>query len=125
MRVAGLGLSLCICLCAVAVLAVGAVAEAQPAPDRAGAAAHFAQAEAAFARGDFVAAGQSFDAAYAADPNPISLFNAARSWERAGEPVRAANLYRRFLADAASDTPNRDRATASLAELRKKLGRIE
>lgn len=105
-----------------------APAQAQGAPattDVATAEARFAEGEAAFDKGDFVRAAESFDAAYAADPNATSLFNAARSWERAGEAVRAANLYRRFLKTAPADTPFRERATASLAELAKRLGRIE
>lgn len=106
---------------------VAAPAPAAPAAsaDVARAQAKFAEGEAAFSRGDFLAAAQAFDAAFAADPNPTSLFNAARSWERAGETVRAANLYRRFLRDAPGDTPYRERATASLAELGRRLGRIE
>lgn len=98
---------------------------APAANDVATAQARFAEGEAAFEKGDFVRAAGAFDAAYAADPNATSLFNAARSWERAGEAVRAANLYRRFLKTAPADTPFRERATASLADLAKRLGRIE
>ncbi|MBK8937108.1 MAG: hypothetical protein IPM79_05565 [Polyangiaceae bacterium] len=85
----------------------------------------FLEGEAAFARGDFTLAGRSFEAANELDAQPTSLFNAARSWERAGEPQRAANLYRRFVDGAPPDTPNRDRATQSLSELAAQLGRLE
>lgn len=108
-----------------AAFVVGAVLPAfATQPDPAFAAQRFAEGEAAFARGDFGAAGQSFEQAYDADPNPSSLFNAAKSWERGKDAVRAANLYRRFLDEAPNDTPNRDRATSALAELSGQLGRL-
>jgi len=100
--------------------------EADPAGDAtANAAAHFAEGERAFIRGDFVQAAAEFEAAYLANPHPISLWNAAFSWERAGERVKAANFYRRFLAEAPSETANRDRATSSLRELQKSVALIE
>lgn len=111
-------------LCA-ALAPVGPRALAAPGGDPAAAEEAFARGEAAFTRGDFATAAKSFEAAYAKDPHPICSFNAARSWERANEPARAANLYRRFLQEAPEDTPNRDRATASLGELARSLGRIE
>ncbi len=89
------------------------------------AAAHFTEGERAFERGDFVRAAGEFEAAYRENPHPTALWNAAWSWERAGERVKAANFYRRFLAEAPSETQNRNRATASLSELGKSLGRIE
>lgn len=108
-----------------AAIVLGATPKAAAAaPDPTTAAQRFSEGEAAFSRGDFSAAGLSFEAAYDADPNPSSLFNAAKSWERASETSRAANLYRRFLDEAPNDTPNRDRATAALNELGGRLGRL-
>lgn len=120
-------------LVASALVATAASALAQPPPTGAAQADDprqraerlFLDGEAAFARGDFTLAGRSFEEANQLDPQPTSLFNGARSWERAGEPARAANLYRRFLDGAPPETPNRDRATQSLAELAGKLGRLE
>lgn len=89
------------------------------------AAQRFAEGERAFERGDFVRAATEFEAAYRENPHPTALWNAGFSWERAGERVKAANFYRRFLAEAPNDTQNRDRATAALKELGKTLGRIE
>jgi tetratricopeptide (TPR) repeat protein len=89
------------------------------------AAQRFAEGERAFERGDFVRAATEFEAAYRENPHPTALWNAGFSWERAGERVKAANFYRRFLAEAPNETQNRDRATASLNELGKTLGRIE
>jgi tetratricopeptide (TPR) repeat protein len=89
------------------------------------AASRFTEGERAFERGDFVRAAGEFEAAYRENPHPTALWNAAFSWERAGERVKAANLYHRFLAEAPSETQNRDRATAALSELKKTLGRIE
>lgn len=116
--------TLAIWIGAALLLGLPAVTFAGP-PDPQLAEQRFGDGEAAFERGDFVAAGRSFEAAYDADPSPSSLFNAAKSWERAGEAARAANLYHRFLDEAPSDTANRDRATAALAELGQKLGRVE
>lgn len=118
--------ALWISLCANAATA-GIAGADEPAPEAPGAAAgrHFASGEAAYEAGDFSRAGASFEAAYEAQPHPIALWNAARSWERAGEPVRAANLYRAFLNQAPPDTPHRDRATQALAELSKRVGRLE
>jgi tetratricopeptide (TPR) repeat protein len=95
------------------------------APSQRGAAERFAAGEEAYARGDFVRAGDAFEAAYAADPQPASLWNAARSWHRAGERARAANLYRRYIREAPADAPDRDEATRAMLELVERLGRLE
>ena len=89
------------------------------------AAQRFAEGERAFQAGDFVRAAGEFEAAYRENPHPTALWNAGFSWERAGERVKAANFYRRFLAEAPSDSANRDRAISSLKDLGASLGRIE
>ncbi len=96
-----------------------------PAPDVDRAAAHFATGEQAYASGDFVRAADAFEAAYAADPQPSSLWNAARSWHRAGEKARAANLYPRYVRDTPGHAADRDEATRALLELGARLGRLE
>lgn len=92
--------------------------------DGASAGEHFRAAEAAFERHDYVAAGTEFDAAYADSPHESALFNAALSWERAGELARAANLYRRYLRVAPADAKDRAKAAASVDELSRRLGTL-
>jgi tetratricopeptide (TPR) repeat protein len=89
------------------------------------AAKRFDEGERAFARGDYVKAGEAFDAAYEAKPHEAALWNAARSWERAGEIARAANLYRKYLRTAPDDAPDRRRATTALDALAPKVARLE
>jgi tetratricopeptide (TPR) repeat protein len=85
----------------------------------------FEQGEQAYNAGDFVQAAKSFDEAYHLAPHYAPLWNAARSWDRAGEQTRAANAYARYLRAAPADAPDRDAATQALAVLASKLGRIE
>jgi tetratricopeptide (TPR) repeat protein len=85
----------------------------------------FERGEVAFAAGDFALAANSFEEAYRHVPHYASLWNAARSWERAGEQTRAANGYAKYLRSSPADAPDRDSATAALAALAEKLGRIE
>jgi hypothetical protein len=89
---------------------------------RKAAAQWFADGERAFKAREFVRAGDAFEAAHRLAPHPSALFNAARSWERAGEIARAANLYARYVREAPADAPDRERVATSLAELASKLG---
>jgi antitoxin (DNA-binding transcriptional repressor) of toxin-antitoxin stability system len=89
------------------------------------AARHFADGQKAFTAGDYPHAGDEFEAAYRDKPHHAPLWNAARSWQRAGEDVRAANLYAHYLRVAPPDAPDRDQATASLRTLASRMGRIE
>jgi hypothetical protein len=89
------------------------------------AAKEFHDGERAFAAGDFRKAAESFEAAYRAKPHHAPLWNAARSWGKAGEPVRAANLLEKYLQEAPAGARDRDQATAALADLEKRLGRLE
>jgi hypothetical protein len=86
---------------------------------------HFNLGTEAFRRGDFLTAGQEFDRAYATAPHPDALWNAAQAWERSQELARAANRYALFLEFAPPSAPDRDRATAALARLAPRLGRLE
>ncbi len=117
-----------ICL-TLSALAVGSAAIGAPedhdASAEAEAASRFADGERAFSRGDFAKAGESFAAAYAAKPHEAALWNAARSFEKAGEIARAANLYRRYLRSSPDDAPDRARAAAALDGLAPKLCRLE
>lgn len=89
------------------------------------AARHFADGQKAFAAGDYPHAGDEFEAAYRDRPHHAPLWNAARSWQRAGDEIRAANLFARYLREAPADAPDRDQANASLRALTARLGRIE
>jgi hypothetical protein len=105
-------------------LLVPSIAVAAPDADRT-AARHFADGQKAFTAGDYAHAGGEFEAAYRDKPHHAPLWNAARSWQRAGEDVRAANLYARYLREAPPDAPDRDQATAALRTLTARMGRIE
>lgn len=109
----------------VALVLVPRTSLAAPADADRTAARHFADGQKAFAAGDYAHAGDEFEAAYRDKPHHAPLWNAARSWQRAGEDVRAANLYARYLREAPPDAPDRDQATTALRGLTGKMGRIE
>jgi len=85
----------------------------------------FEQGERAYEMRDYALAAKSFAEAYRAAPHYASLWNAARSWDHAGEQTRAANAYAQYLRAAPADAPDRDAAMAALGALAEKLGRIE
>jgi hypothetical protein len=97
----------------------------RPADGDRSAARHFADGQKAFAAGDYPHAADEFEAAYRDKPHHAPLWNAARSWQRAGEDIRAANLYARYLREAPPDAPDRDQATSALRGLTGRMGRIE
>ena len=109
----------------VALVALASPSLAFAAPDDRSAARHFVDGQKAFTAGDYAHAGDEFEAAYRDKPHHAPLWNAARSWQRGGEEVRAANLYARYLREAPPDAPDRDQATAALRTLTSRLGRIE
>jgi hypothetical protein len=120
-------------ICAAIALAVATAS--LPAPVRAqsddrkaqirSAKAQYEEAERAYKGGDFRRAAELFEGAYKAAPHHSPLWNAARSWMRVNEDVRAANLLERYLREAPGDAPDRDRATQAITELDRRLGRIE
>jgi len=103
------------------VLSVAGPAAADPKE----AARAFAEATRAFEAGDYVRAGEAFELAYREGPHYSPLWNAARSWDHAGDEIRAANLYARYLREAPPEAPDRDRATAALVRLSAHLGKVE
>jgi tetratricopeptide (TPR) repeat protein len=103
----------------------GQEAEAQSTERRGAARSYFEQGERAYEARDYVLAAKAFDEAYRAMPHYAPLWNAARSWERAGEQTRAANAYAKYLRSAPADAPDRDAAMAALGALAERLGRIE
>ncbi|MEZ4407155.1 MAG: PEGA domain-containing protein [Polyangiales bacterium] len=94
-----------------------ALSQPTPAARRVEAQRAFAQAEAAFSAGDWRAAAEGFTEANALLPHPHAVFNAARSWERAGEVPRAIEQYARYVAMATTDA-ERTEGEAALARLR-------
>jgi len=93
--------------------------------DRRAAAGLFNEGTKAFAAGAYRVAAGDFESAYARAPHHAPLFNAARSWHRAGELPRAATLYARYLAMAPADARDRAAASAGLAEIGPRLVRFE
>src|SRR5262245_7274448 len=91
-------------------LTIAAPAAADEAADARAAAAAFKEGQRAFRAGDDRRAAEQFELAYHDKPHHSPLWNAAQSWEKAGEYVRAGNLYARFLRDAPPDTPDRNQA---------------
>lgn len=85
----------------------------------------FEEGERAFEAHDYVLAARAFEQAYRAAPHHAPVWNAARSWDRAGEWARAANAYAKYLRLAPADAPDRNAATEALETLGAKLGRIE
>jgi hypothetical protein len=85
----------------------------------------FIEGQAAFDKGDYRQAGEAFEAAYALRRHYAPLWNAAQSWQRAGDDLRAANLLDRFLQEAPADAPDRQAATAALVDVGRRLGRVQ
>ena len=93
------------------------------ADDRERAAVHFAAAAAAEKRGDWRSAIVEYEQAYAAAPHPSVLFNMANAHEKLDEHRRAAELFRRYLADSpeAEDRGSVQRRIAALRDRRSRL----
>lgn len=104
-------------------VAIPAMAETEE--DRKEAGKLFVEGQRAFTTGDFRHSAESFEAAYQKVPKLPALWNAARAWHRAGEPVKAANLYASYLDKAPPKAPDRASAIKSMKELESKLGRLE
>ena len=80
------------------------VAAAQPV-DKAAAQAAFAEGQQRYAAGEYLPAAVKFEAAYAADPDPVYLFNVAQAYRLGNACGKAAGYYRRFL-EAVPNPPN-------------------
>jgi hypothetical protein len=116
--------TLLLALVAIAPIALPSTARADDDPGTVAAVA-FEEGARAFAVGDYPRAAAAFDRAYAAQPHHDVLWNAARAHQRAGDDVRAANLYARYLREAPPDARDRDTASASLTTLAKTLARLD
>lgn len=89
------------------------------------AAKDFAEGDRAFREGDYRGAAQAYERAYHRLPHHSALWNAARSWHRAGELAKAANLYAQYLREAPPNARDRNNAQKALNELSNKLARLE
>jgi hypothetical protein len=124
-RAVALGTTLCV---GVAIASWSPLAAAQDAPstdDRNEAGKDFADGDRAFKAGDYRAAAQAYEAAYKLMPHHAALWNAARSWHRAGDLPRAANLYAQYLQEAPASARDRNNALKALKELSPKLAHLE
>jgi hypothetical protein len=103
-----------------------ASADASPtADDRKAASEAFRDGDRAYKAGDFRHAAEAYHDAYVRAPHYAPLWNEARAWEKASEVARAANVYAKYLREAPSNAPDRNRATAALDRLAKKLARLD
>jgi len=93
--------------------------------ERKQAARDFAEGDRAFREGDYRGAAQAYERAYHRVPHHSALWNAARSWHRAGELAKAANLYAQYLREAPPSARDRNNAQKALNELSNKLARLE
>ena len=105
--------------------AVFAQGDAPTTEDRNAAAKDFADGDHAFKNGDYRAAAESYEAAYKILPHHAALWNAARSWHRAGDLPRAANLYAKYLQEAPPSARDRNSAIKALNELSPKVAHLQ
>jgi len=84
------------------------------------------QGTALYQQGNIASALEKFEAAYMAFPSPKLMFNIGRANRDLGRPVEAIEAFQRFIAEAADASPETMAdARTSVADLKKKLGRIQ
>lgn len=81
---------------------------------------HFDEAQKHFAVGEFHEAGEEYQQAYKAKPDPALLYDAATAFRQSNEPERAIVLYRNYLLFY-PDQPNVGEVRARIAELRQRV----
>src|SRR5438105_2783065 len=101
---------------------MSAAASAQTEPTAA-AGRLFREGKAAFDDGDYRHAAERFEEAYRTAPHPFALWNAARSWDRAGDAVRAVELYDEYL-ERFPTGPDADAAQKARAAIEPKVARL-
>ncbi|HHH27773.1 MAG TPA: hypothetical protein ENK57_05425 [Polyangiaceae bacterium] len=110
---------------ATALVVVGAPALAQPSNDDVVVAREtFRAGEAAYQRGDYEAAANSFEVSYRLAPHPFTMFNAGLAWQGAKQPERAADAFHRAITLGGLDDDQLADATERLGELRQQLGAV-
>lgn len=83
----------------------------------------FDEGTALYAKGQFANAALKFEASFAARPVPVTKFNIARSWEQAGETLKAVDAWQTWLAMSPGST-QRPEAEQSLKKLGDKLAKL-
>lgn len=107
-----------------ALLAVALPAASQPS-DTERAAAEYDAGTRAFEGGDFAEAARAFERANAIAPHPRTRYNAALSWDRAGDAPRAADAYAAAVEGAGLDAERVAAARTRLRELATKIGALD
>ena len=91
--------------------------ERPAAADHAGSRAIFDEGRAAFAKKDFATAARKFEEANLRSPRGQTGYNAALSWEAAGDPARASDAFASALDDKALPAAAREHALQRLTAL--------
>jgi hypothetical protein len=102
-----------------------AQAEGESPDDMKAAAKLFAEGQKSYREGDYRHAAEAFEGAYKRAPRLPPLYNAARAWQKGGDPVRAANLYAVYLRKAPPSAPDRNNATSALRDLEGRVAKLE
>lgn len=82
----------------------------------------FEEGAALFEQKAFEQAAERFEASFALRPVPVTKFNAARSWERAGKTLKAIAAWQAWLA-MSPGAPQRGEAEGALRELGERLAK--
>lgn len=90
-------------------------ASAQPPPISTQVNEAYTRGEAYYKAGEYIAAAESFEQAYALDSDPATLFNVAQAYRFGNACAKAATYYRKFL-DAVATAPNVDKVREYIAE---------
>ena len=83
----------------------------------------FDEGTALYSKGQFASAAVKFEASFAARPVPVTKFNIARSWEQAGEAIKAIDAWQAWLV-MSPNAAERPAAEQSLRALGDKLARL-
>lgn len=83
----------------------------------------FDEGTALYSKGEFASAAVKFEASFAARPVPVTKFNIARSWEQAGETIKAIDAWQAWLLMSPTSA-ERPAAEQSLKALGDKLARL-
>lgn len=97
-------------------VALASPAVADPAKDKA--IAEFAEGQRLFKAKDYAKAAEHFKAAFAADADPVYLFNVAQALRHAKQCAESHDYYERFLAAAGAAATNRDKVEGWMAEVK-------
>lgn len=82
---------------------------------------HFQAGRALYDLGNYTDAIREFSAGYQLVPKPQFLINLGQSYRKLGDLERARDMYKRFLADAPPDDPDRGQAKVVLADVERQI----